>query len=96
MIESYRDEARRLARSAIRGEFKPEALHAYTDEKGEPLFWRIRARLPDGSKWIRPMRRNGNGCEFGEPEFPNGKPLYRLHELAARPGVPCWYVEGES
>jgi hypothetical protein len=96
MSESPREAARRLTRFAIRGEFKPEALYTYTDEKGEALFWRIRARLPDGSKWIRPMRRNGNGCELGEPEFPKGKPLYRLHELHAKLGAPVWYVEGEN
>lgn len=90
-------EARRLAQAAIRGEFKPEALHAYTNERGEPIYWRIRARLPDGSKWIRPMRRNGHCCELGEPDFPNsGKPLYRLHDLAAKPGAACWWVEGEQ
>jgi hypothetical protein len=96
MSAAYREEARRLARSAIRGAFKPEALHAYTDEKGRPIYWRIRARLQSGEKWIRPMRRNGIGYEFGEPQFPDGKPLYRLHELVARPGAPCWYVEGEN
>lgn len=91
----YREEARRLARAAIRGAFKPEALHTYTDAKGEALYWRIRARLADGEKWIRPMRRNGDSCELGEPVFPEGKPLYRLHDLAAHPSAPCWYVEGE-
>lgn len=96
MTETAQQAARRLARSTIRGDFKPEALHCYTDEKGEPIYWRIRARLADGEKWIRPMRRNGNGCELGEPDFPCGKPLYRLHELAVKHGAPCWYVEGES
>ncbi|MCC7081806.1 MAG: DUF3987 domain-containing protein [Burkholderiales bacterium] len=96
MIPVPRDEARRLARSAIRGEFQPEALHAYTDENGEAIYWRIRARLADGGKWIRPMRRSGDTCELGEPEFPLGKPLYRLHELAGKPNAPCWYVEGEN
>ena len=96
MTPTPRDEARRLARSAIRGEFKPEALHAYTDENGEAIYWRIRARLADGGKWIRPMRRSGDACELSEPEFPHGKPLYRLHELASAPGAPCWYLEGEN
>jgi hypothetical protein len=96
MTETAQQAARRLAKSTIRGDFKPEALHCYTDERGEPIYWRIRARLPDGQKWIRPMRRNGNGCELGEPEFPDAKPLYRLHELAAKPGAPCWWVEGEN
>jgi hypothetical protein len=90
------EEARRLATTVVRGEFKPEGLYPYTNEKGEPLFWRWRVRLPDGSKIIRPMRKNGEGYELGEPDFPNGKPLYRLHELAAHPGARVWYVEGEN
>ena len=93
---NLREEARRLARSRIRGDFTPEGLYTYTDENGEALYWRIRARLADGSKWIRPMRCNGASCEFGEPEFPNGKVLYRLHELVAKRGAPCWWVEGEQ
>lgn len=96
VTEDAKQAARRLARSAIRGDFKPEALHTYTNEKGEAIFWRIRARLADGSKWIRPMRRNGDDYELGEPEFPNGKPLYRLDELAAKPSAPCWWIEGEQ
>src|SRR5262245_41062661 len=93
---NYREEARRLASAAISGTFHPEALHCYTDASRDPIYWRIRAGLEDGSKWIRPMRRNGEGCELGEPEFPDGKPLYRLHELAAKPVAPVWYVEGEN
>lgn len=96
MNETPKQVAGRLARANIRSDFKPEALHVYTDEKGEALFWRIRARLPDGSKWIRPMRLDGQGYELGEPDFPNGKPLYRLHELKAKPGAPAWFVEGEN
>lgn len=96
MSETPKAAARRLSRAAIRGEFTPEALHMYTSADGAPLYWRIRARLAAGSKWIRPMRLNGHGYELGEPEFPEGKPLYRLHELAANPGTPVWFVEGEN
>ncbi|MDQ3581172.1 MAG: DUF3987 domain-containing protein [Pseudomonadota bacterium] len=35
------------------------------------------------------------GFELGEPEYPDGKPLYCLHELAARPEETVWLVEGE-
>jgi len=96
VTETPKQAAGRLARAHIRGDFTPEALHTYTDSNGSPLYWRIRARLPDGQKWIRPMRWDGNTYELGEPEFPNGKPLYRLHERAAKPAAPCWFVEGES
>ena len=39
-----------------------------------------------GEKWIRPMHAKGSGWELREPQFPNGKPLYRLHELAQNAG----------
>jgi len=96
MTENPKEAARRLARGYIPGDFTPEALHTYTDETGKPLYWRIRARLANGDKWIRPMRMNGHGYELGEPDFPEGKPLYRLHELATKPGAPVWCVEGEN
>lgn len=95
MSETPRDAAWRLAAPAIREGYVPEALHCYTGASGAPFFWRIRLKHPDGRKWIRPMRMNGAGYELGEPECPDGKPLYRLHELAARPREPTLVVEGE-
>src|SRR5262245_4749727 len=89
--------ARRLARNVIRDGFTAEALHTYTDANGTPIYWRVRARQANGEKWIRPMRREGIDYALGEPAFNDGKkPLYRLHELTKRPGVPVWYVEGEA
>lgn len=91
--------ARRLATSAIRKGFVPQALHAYTDRAGTPLFWRIRAKHPDtGAKWIRPMKRDGASYVLGEPSADHGgegKPLYRLHELAARADEVVIVTEGE-
>src|SRR5688572_24838630 len=69
MTETPQAAARRLATPALSQGFKPQALHTYTNEEGQPLFWRIRARRPNGEKWIRPMRLNGNGYELGEPKF---------------------------
>jgi len=96
MTETPQQAARRLAAGAISEGFKPQALHEYTGEDGTPLHWRIRLKNPDtGDKWIRPMRRNGEGYSLGEPDYPEGKPLYRLHELVARPGDPVIVCEGE-
>jgi hypothetical protein len=79
--ETPMDAARRLAAGALRN---GEALHTYSDLDANPLYWRIRAKHPASrKKWIRPMHLTGNGYELREPERPaNGKPLYRLHELA--------------
>ena len=77
--ETPKAAARRLARGAIRNGFIFEALHAYTDNRGRPQFYRIRLKNPDtGDKWIRPMKMNGEGYELAEPKFTGGKPLYGL------------------
>lgn len=95
--ESPQQAARRLAAPAIRDGFRPDGLFAYTGADGAALFWRIRCKRPEsGDKWIRPMHSNGHGFALGEPEFPDGKPLYRLHELASRPGEPVIVTEGEN
>ena len=95
--ETPMDAARRLAAGALRNGFKFEALHAYTNRDANPLYWRIRAKHPaTGKKWIRPMKLTGKGYEMREPERPgNGKPLYRLHELASRPDDVVIVTEGE-
>jgi RecA-family ATPase len=73
------------------------ALHEYQDARGQPLFWRIRCKHPDGRKWIRPLYRDGGSWRIGEPVFPTtGKPLYRLPELLAQPDAEVWIVEGET
>ncbi len=89
--ETPQDAARRLA-----GGRRVEALHVYRDAAGEVIYHRIRARDRDGAKWIRPMRLNGHGYELGEPDFPNGKPLYKLDRIAANPDAAVWIVEGEK
>ncbi|MGH8586513.1 MAG: toprim domain-containing protein [Gammaproteobacteria bacterium] len=94
--ETPQQAARRLSASAIRDGYIPEALHTYTHLDGGAWYWRIRLKNPQtGEKWIRPVRLNGAGFELGEPEYPNGKPLYRLHQLATRPSDPVVVCEGE-
>ena len=96
--ETPKDAARRVAAGAIRDGFKAEALHCYAAADGTSLYWRIRLKHTDGRKWIRPMHDAGNGFELGEPPAtPEGKPLYRLPELAAADlAAFVWIVEGEK
>ena len=96
--ETPKSAARRLAAGAMRDGYVPQALHTYTDRDGQPLYWRIRAKNAAGDKWIRPMKLTGTAYALGEPgaeEFPGGKPLYRLHELASNPGEHVIVTEGE-
>lgn len=96
MSETPQQAARRLAASVLRQGYQPQALHEYTDAAGRPLHWRIRLKNPDtGEKWIRPMKLNGEGYALGELEYPDGKPLYHLRDLAERPDDPVIVCEGE-
>lgn len=91
--------AARLAAGAVRRGFVLQALHAYTDRAGCPSYWRIRAKHPrTGAKWIRPMKLDETGYVLGErpaDEHPDGKLLYRLHELVARADELVIVTEGE-
>jgi len=97
MIESAKEAARRLAAPAIAQGFMPEALHTYRRSDGTDWYYRIRAKKPDGDKWIRPMHRNGRGYELGEPAYPDGrKPLYNLDRIVSDVSAPIWICEGEK
>lgn len=97
MNETPQQAARHLAGRAISKGFQEQALHEYTDRDGTPLHWRIRLKNPiTGEKWIRPMKLNGASYTLAEPEYTDGKPLYRLHDLATRPSDVVIVVEGEQ
>jgi hypothetical protein len=94
--EASEQAARRLAAKQLRSGYEWQELHTYTSAAGEPLYWRIRLKdRARGEKWIRPLSLTNGQYELKEPVFPDGKPLYRLHELAARPDEPVLVVEGE-
>jgi len=97
IAETVKQAARRLAERAIDKGYEPQALHAYIDTTGTALYWKIRLKnFATGEKWIRPIRLNGSGYEFGEPKFESGKPLYNLHEISRRPDETIIVVEGEN
>ncbi|HKF95741.1 MAG TPA: hypothetical protein VKB96_14345, partial [Gammaproteobacteria bacterium] len=96
MTETPQQAARRLPAKAAKDGYKLEALHEYRDADGSILYWRIRLKHPDGRKWIKPMRLNGDRYELKEPEFTNVKPLYRLPELLTHPDEVLWFCEGEG
>jgi hypothetical protein len=91
------DVAISLATQAIQDGFKFENLHAYTDKKGDPLYWRIRLKNPETKeKWIRPMYIHQDKYKMGEPKFSGKKPLYQLHTLVSRPTETVFICEGEK
>jgi hypothetical protein len=77
--------------------FIPAGLHRYEDELGNLLYIRLRLKNPDGRKWIRPFHfdLDKNHWTNNEPKFPDGKPLYRLPNLANNLNSEVWIVEGE-
>ena len=89
--------ARQLSGNALAEGYEPQALHEYRDADGNPIHWRIRLKHPiTNEKWIRPLMRVGAGFALKQPEYSNGSPLYRLHELATRRHRPIFVVEGET
>lgn len=97
-IETIKEAAHTLTAQQRRQGYQAEGLHIYTDADDEVIYCRIRMKHPEtGDKWIRPLRRNASGawCELKEPPFPDGKPLYLLHKLAALPDATVMLVEGE-
>lgn len=87
--------ASRLSAATVAKGYRTAGLHAYSDANGTPLFWRIRAKHPNGEKWIRPMHHNGRAFVLGEPKAPlNGKPLFLLPNLPGESVV--FVVEGET
>ncbi len=91
-----KQEARKLIQKFLDQGYLPSGFHPYTDTEGHPLFWRIRLDHPDKGKQFFPLSFNGSKWELKEPKFPNGKPLYRLHEIVSRPDETVWIVEGEK
>jgi hypothetical protein len=100
MRETPKQAARRLSAQWIAKGYAPRALHEYRSADGSAIYWRIRLEhpdgdtAPDGRKVIRPMKLNGSGYTFGEPDFPSGKLLYRW--IALRRSGAVWIVEGEK
>ncbi len=97
MTERLREAARRFARPFLDQGHKATGLHCYTNPRGRPVLWRFRTKHPEtGRKEIRPFHHNGKGFVMGEPQFPNGKPLYALRRIARNPNAVVWIVEGEQ
>ena len=72
---------------------EPAATWTYRDAQGRPLFYVCRFDTPDG-KQILPRSYNGNAWRW--KGVPTPRPLYNLHDLAARPDAPVLVTEGEK
>jgi hypothetical protein len=95
--ETPKQAARVLMAGYISKGYEAEALHTYSDIECNPLHWRIRLKHISEPKKIFPMRLNDDGTyELKEPPYPNGKPLYNLHQLATDTGKTVFIVEGEK
>src|SRR5262245_55629302 len=97
MSETPNQAARRLFQNYLDQEYLPRGLHAYTNEDGIPVYYKVRVKHPDGRKLMLPMHANGNGFQLGEPAFPDKKPLYALPGIVrALENDVIWVVEGEQ
>ena len=94
--EEARQVAEKLLSHFLSKGYSITALHQYTNEEGNPLFWRVRLDHPEKGKEIRPIALIDVEWKIKEPKFPNGTPLYNLHEIHKRPDETVWIVEGEK
>ncbi|MBY0545017.1 MAG: hypothetical protein K2Q14_05655, partial [Gammaproteobacteria bacterium] len=86
----------KLADKPLNDGYQLEAIHEYTDQIGQALYWRIRLKhSTTGVKWIRPVHLNVNNYCLGEPKYLEEKPLYRLHEIISRSDETLMVCEGE-
>ena len=96
-IEEPKQAARRLMSSKLTEGYTAEALHTYTNNEGDPLYWRIRLKHPTLEKVIRPMSLINGVYVLKEPLFNHSdKPLYNLHKLATDEDKTVFIVEGEK
>jgi hypothetical protein len=75
----------------------PSATWTYRDAEGRPLFMVARFDPPDGKELLPytfGILRGARGWHWKAPPTPS--PLYRLHDLAARPEAAVLVVEGEK
>ncbi len=89
----------KLAVKQLASGYRPAGLHPYHDPQNNLLYFRIRLKHSEnGDKWIRPFHFDSSKQEhvMGEPNFPLGKPIYRLYEITKNSENEVWIFEGES
>jgi len=94
--EEAKQAARELTLKLMADGYKQAGFYPITSVNGEALYYRVRLDHPNGSKEIRPISFIDSNWVMKEPKFPNGKPLYNLHEIATHPDEKVWIVEGEK
>ena len=94
--EEARQEAEKLLSHFLAQGYSITDLYPYTDKTGDLSHWRVRLDHPDKGKEMRPISFINGKWELKEPKFPDGKPLYNLHEIINRPDETVWIVEGEK
>lgn len=100
------ERAEDFARSSVanQNDFKFESVFQYTDENGDVIYWKLRAKNPvNGEKFIRSFSEKDDGFILKEPDFKvvfsqgNGKkPLYALSRISTLKDQPIYVVEGEQ
>lgn len=83
--------ARRLYSDLIFRGYGLPTLYSYSG-----THWVCRFNQANGNKVIRHLHLNGQGYEKKSPPYPEGRPLYRLHEITARATEPVFVCEGEG
>ena len=80
------------------GQMVLTATYTYENSAGEPVMQTLRYRTGDGHKTFRAKRNQNDVWEWGAPENPADRPLYRLPEVLKQvaAGGEVFVVEGEK
>lgn len=100
------ERAELFARSIVANQqgFNFETIFEYTDENGDVIYWKLRAKNPvSGEKFIRSFSEKDGGFVLKEPDFnmvfsqgEGKKPLYALSRISTAKDQPIYVVEGEQ
>ena len=100
------ERAELFARSIVANQkgFNFETIFEYTDENGDVIYWKLRAKNPvSGEKFIRSFSEKDGGFVLKEPDFnivfsqgKGKKPLYALSRISTAKDQPIYVVEGEQ
>lgn len=80
----------------LKNGYVQQAVHKYFNVDKQERYRKLRLKNHGtGEKWIRPFHWDGQKWKNGEPDFPDGKPLYNLPAIHANPNATLYVLEGE-
>jgi hypothetical protein len=95
--EEAKSAANQLACGLIKNGYRLSGIYYYSENYYRARFEHDSPPKGSSKKLVFPMSKNGSGkWALKEPEFPNGKLIYRKDAIEANPTATVYVVEGEK